>query len=77
MPERIMVTGIYRSGTSLNAELVRRWGSYEYSDQCLLCSIIYSSNLSGMKLQIRSCGDFYTRQTNFTWVHVTPSITVS
>jgi len=28
MPERIMVTGIYRSGTSLNAELVHRWGAY-------------------------------------------------
>lgn len=28
MPERIIVSGIYRSGTSLNAELVRRWGAY-------------------------------------------------
>jgi hypothetical protein len=28
MPERIIVTGIYRSGTSLNAELVHRWGAY-------------------------------------------------
>jgi hypothetical protein len=28
MPERIIVAGIYRSGTSLNAELVRRWGAY-------------------------------------------------
>lgn len=28
MPERIIVSGIYRSGTSLTAELVRRWGAY-------------------------------------------------
>jgi hypothetical protein len=28
MPERIIVTGIYRSGTSLTAELVHRWGAY-------------------------------------------------
>ena len=28
MPERIIVSGIYRSGTSLIAELVRRWGAY-------------------------------------------------
>ena len=28
MPERIIVAGIYRSGTSLTAELVRRWGAY-------------------------------------------------
>ena len=28
MPERIIVSGIYRSGTSLNAELVHRWGAY-------------------------------------------------
>jgi len=28
MSERIIVTGIYRSGTSLNAELVHRWGAY-------------------------------------------------
>jgi hypothetical protein len=28
MPERIIVAGIYRSGTSLNTELVRRWGAY-------------------------------------------------
>lgn len=26
--ERIIVAGIYRSGTSLNTELVRRWGAY-------------------------------------------------
>jgi hypothetical protein len=28
MPERIIVTGIYRSGTSLTAELTHRWGAY-------------------------------------------------
>src|SRR3972149_6817206 len=28
MPERIIVSGIYRSGTSLNAELIHRWGAY-------------------------------------------------
>jgi hypothetical protein len=28
MVKRIIVTGIYRSGTSLTAELVRRWGAY-------------------------------------------------
>ncbi len=28
MPERIIVSGIYRSGTSLNAELVHLWGAY-------------------------------------------------
>jgi hypothetical protein len=28
MPHRIIVSGIYRSGTSLTAELVRRWGAY-------------------------------------------------
>lgn len=28
MPKRIIVAGIYRSGTSLSAELVRRWGAY-------------------------------------------------
>jgi hypothetical protein len=28
MPERIIVAGIYRSGTSLNTELVHRWGAY-------------------------------------------------
>jgi hypothetical protein len=28
MMERIIVSGIYRSGTSLTAELVRRWGAY-------------------------------------------------
>ena len=28
MPERIIVSGIYRSGTSLNADLVHRWGAY-------------------------------------------------
>ena len=28
MPERIIITGIYRSGTSLNARLVHRWGAY-------------------------------------------------
>jgi hypothetical protein len=28
MPTRIIVAGIYRSGTSLNAELVHRWGAY-------------------------------------------------
>lgn len=28
MPERIIVSGIYRSGTSLTAELVHRWGAY-------------------------------------------------
>jgi hypothetical protein len=28
MPERIIVAGIYRSGTSLNSELVHRWGAY-------------------------------------------------
>jgi hypothetical protein len=28
MPERIIVAGIYRSGTSLNTELVRQWGAY-------------------------------------------------
>ena len=28
MPERIIVAGIYGSGTSLNSELVRRWGAY-------------------------------------------------
>ena len=28
MSERIIVSGIYRSGTSLTAELVRRWGAY-------------------------------------------------
>ncbi len=28
MPERIIVAGIYRSGTSLTSELVRRWGAY-------------------------------------------------
>lgn len=28
MPERIIVAGIYRSGTSLTAELIRRWGAY-------------------------------------------------
>ena len=28
MPERIIVAGIYRSGTSLNAELAHRWGAY-------------------------------------------------
>ncbi len=28
MPERIIIAGIYRSGTSLNTELVRRWGAY-------------------------------------------------
>jgi hypothetical protein len=28
MPERIIVSGIYRSGTSLAAELVHRWGAY-------------------------------------------------
>lgn len=28
MPERIIVSGIYRSGTSLNAELVHQWGAY-------------------------------------------------
>jgi hypothetical protein len=28
MSERIIVAGIYRSGTSLNTELVRQWGAY-------------------------------------------------
>lgn len=28
MPERIIVTGIYRSGTSLTAKLIHRWGAY-------------------------------------------------
>jgi hypothetical protein len=28
MPERIIVSGIYRSGTSLTAGLVHRWGAY-------------------------------------------------
>ena len=28
MPERIIVAGIYRSGTSLNTELIHRWGAY-------------------------------------------------
>jgi hypothetical protein len=28
MPERIIVSGIYRSGTSLTAELAHRWGAY-------------------------------------------------
>ena len=28
MPERIIVAGIYRSGTSLNTELVHHWGAY-------------------------------------------------
>ena len=28
MPERIIVSGIYRSGTSLTAELIHRWGAY-------------------------------------------------
>jgi len=28
MPKRIIVAGIYRSGTSLNTELVRHWGAY-------------------------------------------------
>ena len=28
MPERIIISGIYRSGTSLNAALVHRWGAY-------------------------------------------------
>ena len=28
MPERIIVTGIYRSGTSLTARLIQRWGAY-------------------------------------------------
>jgi hypothetical protein len=28
MPKRIIVSGIYRSGTSLTAELVHRWGAY-------------------------------------------------
>lgn len=28
MPHRIIVSGIYRSGTSLTAELVHRWGAY-------------------------------------------------
>lgn len=28
MPERIIVSSIYRSGTSLTAELIHRWGAY-------------------------------------------------
>ena len=28
MPKRIIVSGIYRSGTSLTADLVHRWGAY-------------------------------------------------
>lgn len=28
MPHRIIVSGIYRSGTSLNAGLIRNWGAY-------------------------------------------------
>ena len=32
MPERIIVSGIYRSGTSLSAELVHRWGAYVGSE---------------------------------------------
>lgn len=28
MPERVIVAGIYRSGTSLNSKLVHRWGAY-------------------------------------------------
>jgi len=28
MPERIIVSGIYRSGTSLNAKLIHHWGAY-------------------------------------------------
>jgi len=28
MPERIIVSGIYRSGTSLTAKLIHRWGAY-------------------------------------------------
>ncbi|HEX9839908.1 MAG TPA: sulfotransferase [Anaerolineales bacterium] len=28
MPNRIIVSGIYRSGTSLTAELIHRWGAY-------------------------------------------------
>ena len=28
MPKRIIVLGIMRSGTSLTAELIRRWGAY-------------------------------------------------
>ena len=28
MPKRIIVSGIYRSGTSLAAELIHRWGAY-------------------------------------------------
>ncbi|MEW6403815.1 MAG: sulfotransferase [Chloroflexota bacterium] len=28
MPQRIIVSGIYRSGTSLTAELIRRWGAF-------------------------------------------------
>ncbi|HLO16692.1 MAG TPA: sulfotransferase [Anaerolineales bacterium] len=28
MPERIIVSGIYRSGTSLATELIHRWGAY-------------------------------------------------
>jgi len=33
MPERIIVAGIYRSGTSLTAELVHRWGAYVGRDE--------------------------------------------
>jgi len=28
MPKRIIVAGIYRSGTSLTSDLIRRWGAY-------------------------------------------------
>lgn len=33
MPERIIVSGIYRSGTSLVTELIHRWGAYVGQEQ--------------------------------------------
>jgi hypothetical protein len=35
MPNRIIVSGIYRSGTSLTAELIHRWGAYAGRDDDL------------------------------------------
>ena len=43
MSERIIVLGILRSGTSLTAELVRRWGAYAGGESTLWKSDVESS----------------------------------
>ena len=51
MPERIIVSGIYRSGTSLNAKLVQRWGAYiGHEDEIFQDEYGYLEHLALQKL---------------------------